>query len=80
MQLHGELFWNICDFWELESPETEARGGHNKLGRGPGARHGVVGCALLERDRYFRRKEAYIWKINHVKRSVQSDLRISGNI
>ena len=64
IKFHGELFWNICDFWELESPQTEARGGHKPPGRGPGARRGMVGCALLERrlELYFRRKEAYIWK------------------
>ena len=24
----GELFWNICDFWEEESTRDDARGGH----------------------------------------------------
>ena len=64
IKFYGELFWNTCDFWELESPQTEARGGHNPPGRGPGARYGVVGCALLERrlKLYFGRKEAYIQK------------------
>ena len=62
MQLHGELFWNICDFWELESPQTEACGGHNPLARARGARGGVVGCAHLVRqlELYFGCKEAYV--------------------
>ena len=64
IKFYGELFWNICDFWELESPQTVARGGHNPPGRARGARRAVVGCAHLVRrlDLYFWRKEAYIQK------------------
>ena len=64
IKFYGELFWNICDFWELESPQTEARGGHNPPGRARGARRAVVGCANLVRQLglYFGRKEAYIRK------------------
>ena len=28
IKFHGELFCNICDFWELESPQTEAHTAH----------------------------------------------------
>ena len=64
MKFYGEIFWNICDFWELESPQTEAHTAHKTPGRARGPWHAVVGCALLERrlELYFGRKEAYIWK------------------
>ena len=29
----GELFWNICDFWEVESMQMEAHGLHYLLER-----------------------------------------------
>ena len=82
IKFHGELFWNICDFWELESPQTEAHTSDKTPGRARGPWHVVVGCALLERrlELYFGRKEAYIQKKNHVKISAQSELRISRNI
>ena len=64
IKFHGELFWNICDFWELESPRTEAHTAHKTPGRAPGPWHVVVGCAHLVRrlELYFGRKEAYIRK------------------
>ena len=64
MQLLGELFWNICDFWELESPQTEAHTDHNPLGHATRPRHALVYHALLVRrlELYFGRKEAYIRK------------------
>ena len=64
IKFHGELFWNICDFWELESPQTEAHTAHKTPGRARGPWRMVVGCALLERrlELYFGRKEAYIRK------------------
>ena len=64
MQLHGELFWNICDFWELESPQTEAHADYDTPGHAPGLWRMVVGCAHLLRrlELYFGRKEAYIRK------------------
>ena len=82
IKFYEELFWNKCDLSELESPQTEARGGHNPPGRARGARRAVVGCAHLVRrlDLYFGRKEAYIRKENRVKISAQFELRISGNI
>ena len=64
IKFHGELFWNICDFWELESPQTEAHTAHKTPGRARGPWRAVVGCAHLVRrlELYFGRKEAYIWK------------------
>ena len=69
----GELFWNICDFWDVKSMQT---GAHNSQDT-PGCTQ--VSCALLVRRLkiYFGRKEAYIQK-KHVKISTQSELRISG--
>ena len=62
IKFHGELFWNICDFWELESPQTEAHTAHKTPGHALGASRVVVGCAHLVRrlELYFGRKEAYI--------------------
>ena len=64
MQLHGELFWNIRDIWELESPQTEAHTTHKTPERTPGPWRVVVGCALLEHrlELYFGHMEAYIWE------------------
>ena len=64
MQLHEELFWNICDIWELESPQTKAHTDHDTPGRAPGPWRVVVGCAHLvcQLDLYFGHKEAYIRK------------------
>ena len=62
IKFHGELFWTICEFWELESPQTEAHTAHKTPGRARGPWRVVVGCALLERrlELYVGRKEAYI--------------------
>ena len=64
IKFYGELFWNICDFGELESPQTEAHTAHKKPGCARGAWLVVVGYALLEHqlEHYFGRKEAYIRK------------------
>ena len=64
MKIYGELFWNICDFWELKSMQTGAHAAHHPPGRAWQAWRGLVGCALLERrlELYFGRKEAYIRK------------------
>ena len=72
IKIYGELFWNICDFWESESSQTEAHMAHKTPGRANGPWRMVVGCALLERrlELYFGRKEAYIRKKNHVKISA----------
>ena len=64
IKIYRELFWNICDFWELESPQTEAHTGHNTPGSARGPWRMVVGCPHLVRqlDLYFGLKEAYIGK------------------
>ena len=64
IKFHGELFWTICEFWELESPQTEAHTGHKTPRHHPRARRMVVGCAHLVHwlELYFGRKEAYIRK------------------
>ena len=64
MKIYGELFWNICDFWELESMQTEAHAAHHPPAHQRRARRAVVGCGLLERrlELSFGRKEAYIRK------------------
>ena len=81
IKIYGELFWNICDFWDLESMQTEAHSAQETPGHAPGSRRVVVGCPHLIRrlGLYFGRKEAYIQK-NHVKISVQLELWISQNI
>ena len=45
IEIYRELFYNICDFWEVESTQTEAHGLHYPLGRGqpPGTRWCLVG-------------------------------------
>src|SRR3989337_4400414 len=60
IKFYGELFWNICDFWELESSEEGAHSDHNPPGRAWGPRHTQVSYAHLARrlELYFRRKEA----------------------
>ena len=42
IKIYGELFWNICDFWDLESKQTGAHSAHKTPGRAPGARRMVV--------------------------------------
>ena len=60
------FFWNICDFWDLESTQMEAHTAHKTPGHGLGAGRMVVGCAYLVRrlELYFGHKEAYIRKIS----------------
>ena len=69
IKIYEELFWNICDFWDLESMQTEAHGEEHPPGQARRARHRVMGVPHLVRrlDLYFGRKEAYIWKKNRVK-------------
>src|SRR5215216_3594658 len=44
IKIYGDLFWNICDFWEVESTQTGAHNAHNAPGRTshPLARPGVL--------------------------------------
>ena len=82
IKFYGELFRNICDFWELQSPQSEAHTAHKTPGRARGAWLAVVGCAHLIRrlELYFGCKETYIRKKKYVKISAQSELQISRNI
>ena len=75
----GELFWNICDFWEEESTRNGARGGHES-----GPHHHSRGRSLPSRGPpvrwlmpFFGRKKANFWKTIWAKVSIQSELRIS---
>src|SRR6266511_2469318 len=44
INIYEDLFWNICDFLEVESTQTEAHSTHNPPGRArhPLARPGVL--------------------------------------
>ena len=77
-----DIFWNICDFWEVESTRDDARGAHEGEGREPGGRarpgpswplRKAVGALLWPQDIQYPDK-------NCVKISAQSELRIFGNI
>ena len=75
----GQLFWNICDFWEVKSTRDGAQGGHEGGAHGhykqarPRPRGLLVRWLML----YFGRKKANFWKKIWAKVSVQSELRIS---
>ena len=64
IKLDGELFWNIYDFWDLESTQTEAHGDEHPPGRARRGWRGLVGVSHLVRrlGLYFGCKEAYIRK------------------
>ena len=64
IKIYGELFWNICGFWDLESTQTEAHSAQETSGHTPGSRRVVVGCAhLVHRlGHYLGCKKAYIRK------------------
>ena len=64
INFYGELFWNICDFWEVESMQGGSCGPHKAPGRSRGARRAVVPReALVGRlVLFFGRKEANIRK------------------
>ena len=63
IKFYGEFFWNICDFWEVESMQTEAHGLHKPPWRGP-PRRAVEPCGhtVSQLGLFFGRKEAYIEK------------------
>ena len=52
----GDLFWNIYDFWEVESSRDGARGGHEVGGRAPDPH----GHPVRRLDPFFFRKKANI--------------------
>ena len=64
IKIYGDFFWNICDFWDLESTQTEAQGKQHPPHHGQGPMRGHVGVASLVRrlGLYFGRKKAYIRK------------------
>ena len=70
----GNLFWNIYEFWEVESSRDGARRGHEVAGRAPDPRGHPVRRLLL----FFGRKKANFRKKISAKVSIQSELRISG--
>ena len=39
-----EFFWNICEFWEVESTRDDARGGHEAGGAPQGGRRAPDPC------------------------------------
>ena len=47
IKFYGELFWNICDFWGLESPQTEAHTAHKTPMHARGPWSAVAGCDHL---------------------------------
>ena len=74
----GELFWNICDFWEENQremvPEVATRQGPMPT-RGRPHPHGPLVRRLMP---LFGHKKANFWKKIWAKVSIQSELRISG--
>ena len=74
--MDGEYYWNIWEIWEEESTRDGARGGHEAGGRAPDPRGPPVRRFLL----FFGRKKANFWRKILSKVSIQSELRISGNI
>src|SRR3989337_2758980 len=63
IKIYGELFWNICDFWAVESTQTEAHSLHKADGCDPPGR-AVVPCGhtVSRLGLSFGRKESYIKK------------------
>ena len=74
-----DFFWNIYDFWEFESPQTEAHTAHKAPGhaRGPGAWWWVVPSSNVGWSSTSGARKIIFGK-NHVKISVQLELWISG--
>ena len=64
IKFYGELFQNICDFWEVESTQTGSHSPQDTPGRASGPSRAQVCYAHLIRrlDLYFGCKEAYIRK------------------
>jgi hypothetical protein len=56
---YGDLFWNICDFWEKESTRDDARGAHKLEGRAPylGRTGQACGAPVRRLGPLFRRKK-----------------------
>ena len=62
----GELFWNICDFWEVKSTRDGARGGHETGAHAHSrwARPHPPGPLVRWLMPFFGRKKANFWKIS----------------
>ena len=80
MKFYGELFWNICDFWEVESSQTGAHSHHKtpRPARQP-KRVWVVPFSNVGRSSTSGARKL-ISRKKRVKISAQSELWISGNI
>ena len=75
----GELFWNICDFWEVKSTRDGARGGQ-EIGARPkeaGVPWTLLGPPVRRLTLFFWRKKANFTRKIWAKDSPQSELRIS---
>ena len=58
IKMDGDFFWNICEFWEVESTREDARGAHEAGGRcAPNPR----GHPVRRLVPFFHRKKANIW-------------------
>ena len=81
INFYGELFWNICDFWEVESTQTEAHMLHKATSHAPLRPRGVALWAHRKSVGVFLRPQGCLyWEKNRVIISAQLELRISGNI
>ena len=56
------FFWNICEFWEVESTREDARVAHEAGGAPQGVRRALDPCGhpIRRLVPYFRRKKANI--------------------
>ena len=64
VKIYGDLFWNICDFWEKESTWDDARGAHKLEGCSPypGRAQQACGYPVRRLGPFFCRKKDNIWK------------------
>ena len=76
----GELFWNICDFWEVKSTLDGARGGQETGGVPQGGRCALdsPGHPVRRLTPFFCRKKSNFTRKIWAKDSPQSELQISG--
>ena len=75
----GELFWNICDFWEEKSTRDGARGGHETGGAPQGGKRALDsrGHPIWRLTLFFCRNKTNFMRKIWAKDSPQSELRIS---
>ena len=78
--MNEELFWNICDFWEVKSMRHDARGGQEIGGAPQGGRCALdsPGAPVRWLTLFFCRKKANFMRKIWTKDSPQSELPISG--